>query len=87
MNEHFAAAVSKLPLVAILRGVTPAEAPDALRALVAEGFCLIEVPLNSPEPFASIRAMRAIAPSGVLIGAGTVLSIDAVNEVARPGAN
>ncbi len=85
MNEHFAAAVSKLPLVAILRGVTPAEAPDALRALVAEGFCLIEVPLNSPEPFASIRAMRAIAPSGVLIGAGTVLSIDAVNEVARAG--
>ena len=71
--------------MAILRGVTPAEAPNVLRALAAEGFVLIEVPLNSPEPFASIRAMRAIAPSGVLIGAGTVLSADAVDEVARAG--
>jgi 2-dehydro-3-deoxyphosphogalactonate aldolase len=85
MNGHFAAAMSKLPLVAILRGIAPAQAPEVLRALVAEGFLLIEVPLNSPEPFASIRAMRAIAPPGVLVGAGTVLSVDAVEQVANAG--
>jgi 2-dehydro-3-deoxyphosphogalactonate aldolase len=85
MNAPFAAAMSRLPLVAILRGVKPAEAVDILQALVGSGFCLIEVPLNSPEPFDSIRAMRAAAPSGALIGAGTVLTTDDVAKVAEAG--
>jgi 2-dehydro-3-deoxyphosphogalactonate aldolase len=85
MNRRFAEAMASLALVAILRGLKPAEAPDILRALVGEGFVLIEVPLNSPEPFASIRAMRAIAPSGVLIGAGTVLNVADVDRVAEAG--
>jgi 2-dehydro-3-deoxyphosphogalactonate aldolase len=85
MNDRFSAAMAKLPFVAILRGVRPDEAGDILRALVGEGFVLIEVPLNSPEPFVSIRAMRAIAPPGVLVGAGTVLSADSVEKVAQAG--
>jgi 2-dehydro-3-deoxyphosphogalactonate aldolase len=85
MNKRFAVAMASLPLVAILRGLKPAEAPDILRALVGERFVLIEVPLNSPEPFASIRAMRAIAPPGVLIGAGTVLNVADVDRVAQAG--
>jgi len=85
MNGRLGAAMASLPLVAILRGLKPAEAPDILRALVGEGFALIEVPLNSPEPLASLAAMRAIAPAGVLIGAGTVLSVADVEQVAQAG--
>ena len=85
MDGPFATAMARLPLVAILRGLTPAEAPEILRALVGEGFALIEVPLNSPEPLGSIRAMRDIAPPGVLIGAGTVLSAAEVADVAEAG--
>ena len=72
MKSRFADAMAKLPLVAILRGVTPDESPAILRALIGEGFLLIEVPLNSPEPYESIRAMRALAPPEALVGAGTV---------------
>ncbi len=57
MNSRFAEAMARLPLVAILRGITPAESAAALRALLGEGFLLIETPLNSPEPLASIRAI------------------------------
>ena len=85
MNGRFAAAMASLPLVAILRGVKPTEAPEILRALIGEGFVLIEVPLNSPEPQASLRAMRAIAPPDVLVGAGTVLNAADVERVAQAG--
>jgi 2-dehydro-3-deoxyphosphogalactonate aldolase len=85
MNGPFAAAMSHLPLVAILRGVKPTEAADVVAALVGAGFLLVEIPLNSPEPFHSIRAMRAAAPSGVLIGAGTVLKVEDVAKVAEAG--
>jgi 2-dehydro-3-deoxyphosphogalactonate aldolase len=85
MNGPFAAAMSRLPLVAILRGVKPTEAIDILKSLIGAGFLLIEVPLNSPQPFDSIRAMRAAAPSGALIGAGTVLTADDVAKVADAG--
>lgn len=61
-------------LVAILRGVRPAEAV-ALSLLLAEaGFEAIEVPLNSPEPFDSIARVVRAMPAGVLVGAGTVLN-------------
>jgi 2-dehydro-3-deoxyphosphogalactonate aldolase len=85
MTSRFAEAMAKLPLVAILRGITPAESPDILRALIAEGFLLIEAPLNSPGPYESIRAMRAIAPPEALVGAGTVKTAGEVEEVARAG--
>jgi 2-dehydro-3-deoxyphosphogalactonate aldolase len=85
MKSRFAEAMATLPLVAILRGITPAESPAILRALLAEGFLLIEAPLNSPEPYESIRAMRAIAPPEALVGAGTVRTIDEVAAVAEAG--
>ncbi|WP_158812649.1 2-dehydro-3-deoxy-6-phosphogalactonate aldolase [Methylocapsa sp. S129] len=85
MTSRFVDAMATLPLVAILRGITPAESPAILRALVGEGFLLIEAPLNSPEPYESIRAMRAIAPPEALVGAGTVKTPSEVEAVATAG--
>ena len=79
--ERFASANAVLPLVAILRGIRPEEAEAVGVALYAEGFRLIEVPLNSPDPFASIAAIRRAVPVDALVGAGTVLSIDNVRQV------
>jgi 2-dehydro-3-deoxyphosphogalactonate aldolase len=85
MKDRFAEAMARLPLIAILRGIKPAEAPDVLRALIGEGFLLIEAPLNSPHPYEGIKAMRAIAPSEVLVGAGTVKTVEEVDDVAEAG--
>ena len=70
---------------AILRGITPADAAATARELYAAGFRLIEVPLNSPEPFASIRAMRDALPADCLVGAGTVLDPADVARVKDAG--
>jgi 2-dehydro-3-deoxyphosphogalactonate aldolase len=85
MSTRFEQAMTSLPLVAILRGVKPSEAPGALEALVSAGFFLIEIPLNSPEPLASIAAMRRLAPREVFIGAGTELRVEDVAAVADAG--
>lgn len=82
--EQFAQALDQLPLVAILRGLTPAEAPAIGQALVESGFALIEVPLNSPRPLESIAALAAQHPNH-LIGAGTVLTSAQVREVQAAG--
>ena len=73
------------PLVAILRGIQPHEALAIGAALVAAGVRLIEVPLNSPDPFASIVALQAEFGGTALIGAGTVLDLAAVEELAATG--
>ena len=79
------AALQQLPLVAILRGVKPDEVEAMADALYAEGFRVIEVPLNSPNAPASIARLARRMPADALIGAGTVLSVDAVAEVEAAG--
>jgi 2-dehydro-3-deoxyphosphogalactonate aldolase len=73
-------------IIAILRGITPAEACDMTDALIGAGITRIEVPLNSPDPFDSIAMMIEHAGSRATIGAGTVLSVDNVERLASIGA-
>jgi 2-dehydro-3-deoxyphosphogalactonate aldolase len=83
-DETFAAAWKRLPLIAILRGVQPEEAPAIGEALVQSGWGLIEVPLNSPQPLQSIAALAGLGPRA-LVGAGTVLDAQQVREVHAAG--
>lgn len=78
--------LERCPLVAILRGLTPADAVPVGEALVEAGVTVIEVPLNSPEPLESIRRLSARFGGGeALIGAGTVTTEAQVAEVAEAG--
>lgn len=81
----FTAAFAALPLVAILRGVEPHEVAGIGEALVEAGFTLIEVPLNSPDPFASIEILAQALGDRAMIGAGTVLTTGDVARVADAG--
>jgi 2-dehydro-3-deoxyphosphogalactonate aldolase len=77
--------LSELPLVAILRGVTPARVEDVAATLFEAGFRAIEVPLNSPEPFKSIALLARMFGDRCLTGAGTVLDTANVDRVADAG--
>jgi 2-dehydro-3-deoxyphosphogalactonate aldolase len=81
--------MATLPLIAILRGVQSDEIEDIADALVGAGFTLIEVPLNSPDPLASIARLRrylhARNKSHVIVGAGTVMSVTDVHAVKDAG--
>jgi 2-dehydro-3-deoxyphosphogalactonate aldolase len=78
--------IETMPLVAILRGLTPAEAVPVATALRRSGIVCLEVPLNSPQPFDSIAAIHATFGGDLLIGAGTVLTVEEVDEAAAAGA-
>ena len=77
--------LDRLPLIAILRGVTPGEVVSIGAALLEAGFAIVEVPLNSPDPLESIRRLAEFAGAGALIGAGTVMEPGQVAEVAAAG--
>lgn len=74
-----------LPLIAILRGVQPDEVVAVGRALSEAGFRLLEVPLNSPQPFESIRRLTDALDDAHLIGAGTVMTPRHVEQLADAG--
>ena len=81
MREHLA----RLPLIAILRGITPDEAVPVGLALAEAGFRLIEVPLNSPQALRSIELLARELGTRCLVGAGTVLSAAQVGDVVGVG--
>lgn len=81
----FREALAALPLVAILRGLRPEEADGVGDALVGAGVTIIEVPLNSPDPFASIRRLADRHGERALVGAGTVLDPADVDRVRDAG--
>ncbi len=85
MTQKVAWPALRRPLVAILRGIRPDEAPGIVDALLDAGFEAIEIPLNSPDPFRSIEMAASRAPSGSLIGAGTVLTVADVARLADCG--
>jgi 2-dehydro-3-deoxyphosphogalactonate aldolase len=83
-SNQLCSALCACPLIAILRGLTPQEAPAVGRALWEAGFRILEVPLNSPEPMISIAMLRLAVPQA-LIGAGTVLDLTQVAQVQAAG--
>ncbi|WP_338574090.1 2-dehydro-3-deoxy-6-phosphogalactonate aldolase [Pseudomonas canadensis] len=74
-------ALTQNGLIAILRGIRPDEAQAVGQVLYQAGFRVIEVPLNSPDPYTSIRTLRDSLPADCLIGAGTVLTPEQVEHV------
>ena len=85
MADDLASFLEPLPLIAVLRGITTQEIPEVCAALVAHGFRIIEVPLNSPQPFELIRRLAADFGDRCLVGAGTVIEVDDVARVAAAG--
>lgn len=84
-EKLFDKAFAQCPLIAIIRGVTPDECEAIGEALFEGGIRIIEVPLNSPDPLASIARLSRKFGEQALIGAGTVLHPDQVLDVAKAG--
>jgi 2-dehydro-3-deoxyphosphogalactonate aldolase len=85
MTAHLADFLDPLPLIAVLRGVTPEEILAVGSTLAAHGFRIIEVPLNSPRPFESIRRLAGDFGDRCLVGAGTVIDAADVEKVRAAG--
>ncbi|MEQ6333638.1 2-dehydro-3-deoxy-6-phosphogalactonate aldolase [Sphingobium sp. MK2] len=85
MSLDFPTAFARCPLVAILRGVRPDEVEPIGDALVEAGFTLIEVPMNSPDPIDSIARLARRFEGRALVGAGTVLTVEQVEQVRQAG--
>jgi len=85
INENWQSALSQLPLIAILRGVTTTESIEVATVLIEKGFRCIEVPLNSPDALRTIEVLATQFGQDVIIGAGTVLSAESVIDVINVG--
>ena len=83
--DLFRTKLAESPLIAILRGVKPDEIIAIGNALVEAGIGIIEVPLNSPDPLRSIAALAAHLGDKAIVGAGTVLTVEQVQQVAAAG--
>lgn len=83
--QQWQRAFNKTPLVAILRGVTPDEIIDVGTVLIDAGFTLIEIPLNSPNAFESIKKLANYVDDNVMVGAGTVLTEAQVTATSEAG--
>ena len=84
-TDQFRQYLDLCPLVAIVRGVTPDEVDEIGHAIFDSGIRIIEVPLNSPDPYKSIQRLADFFGDRALIGAGTVLEADQVAEVKAAG--
>jgi 2-dehydro-3-deoxyphosphogalactonate aldolase len=84
-RDEFGFFFGQCPLVAIIRGVTPGEAVAVGEAIFGAGIRIIEVPLNSPDPMASIERLSRRFGDQALVGAGTVLAPEQVSRVAGAG--
>lgn len=78
--------LNSAPIIAILRGVTPEKVLEVGDLLVSAGVRVIEVPLNSPDAFSSIAALRGHFSPDITVGAGTVLTVADVEKIAKAGA-
>ena len=85
-RQKFDRAFASVPLIAILRGVEPDEVTAIAEAIVAAGILILEIPLNSPRPLESIERLVSAQGRRAVIGAGTVLTSKAAQEVAAVGA-
>jgi 2-dehydro-3-deoxyphosphogalactonate aldolase len=85
MSDSIASFLSPLPLVAVLRGISPAEVVPVSNVLIEAGFRVLEVPLNSPDPMQSIRSLAERCGDTMLSGAGTVIDVADVPRVKAAG--
>jgi 2-dehydro-3-deoxyphosphogalactonate aldolase len=84
LNSAWQSAFDEMPLIAILRGIQPDECVEIAGAIFDAGFRILEVPLNSPNPFDSIASLTKMFPEH-FIGAGTVTTVEAVESCAAAG--
>ena len=84
-TDFFQELKTTLPFVAILRGITPAEAEAVAHMLVETGFRFLEVPLNSPDPLKTLRIMTQAVGGDAWVGAGTVVTVEQAQQVADAG--
>lgn len=84
-RSEFLSRMAECPVIAILRGIRTDEVADVADALISEGIAMIEVPLNSPDPLASIARLADHCAGRALIGAGTVLNKKQIADIAAAG--